>query len=128
MGYRKLLKAYMSHVKQVTGCDFVQLAVLTEALSGREIGELRSIAAEIRRESHAVPDVDNHNNIAAQLLANDELSLDQLAGLSGMELLAEQRPWSADQVRNALRNLSHSRPSSLKFSRSAESDSQASSS
>ncbi|XOV82461.1 MAG: hypothetical protein ACFHXK_16570 [bacterium] len=53
MGYRKLLKGYLAHVNSIVGSDLVDLAARTQALKPREIGELRSIAAELAREGFA---------------------------------------------------------------------------
>ena len=51
MGYRVLLKRYMQELRRTTGTDYVQQIIDAETLSKREVGELRSIAAELTRET-----------------------------------------------------------------------------
>lgn len=53
MGYRKLLKDYIEHVRNTVGSDLVELAYYRKVLTKREIGELRAIRAELKRESAA---------------------------------------------------------------------------
>ncbi len=50
MGYRKLLKGYLAHVNDTIGSDLVELAVQKNAFKPRDLGELRSLAAELKRE------------------------------------------------------------------------------
>ncbi|MCR9259618.1 MAG: hypothetical protein NXH95_07835 [Pseudomonadaceae bacterium] len=50
MGYRKLLKGYLAHVNDTVGSDLVELAAQKDAFKPRDLGELRSIAAELKRE------------------------------------------------------------------------------
>ena len=50
MGYRKLLKGYLAHVNDTVGSDLVELAAQKNAFKPRDLGELRSIAAELKRE------------------------------------------------------------------------------
>jgi len=81
MGYRVLLKRYMQQLRSKVGSDFVEELVderggvhkaapdtklsprpiagaESSALSKRDIGELRSIAAELNREAHNYDDYD----------------------------------------------------------------------
>ena len=66
MGYRRLLKDYMRHIESAIGSDFVELASLTNALGKREIGELRALAAELRRESFTSTPSNNYNHLVQQ--------------------------------------------------------------
>ncbi|MEE4280584.1 MAG: hypothetical protein V2I41_01485 [Pseudomonadales bacterium] len=51
MGYRKLLKGYLAHVNDTIGSDLVELAAQKNAFKPRDLGELRSVAAELKREA-----------------------------------------------------------------------------
>lgn len=52
MGYRLLLKRYMKGLRAMVGTDYVEdLATRRTELSKRDIGELRSLAAELNRET-----------------------------------------------------------------------------
>ncbi len=50
MGYRGLLKRYMSELRALLGSDYVEDLGRRERVSKRELGELRSIAAELNRQ------------------------------------------------------------------------------
>lgn len=51
MGYRELLKSYMAQLRAVLGSDYVEELGKQTRLTKREIGELRTISAELTRES-----------------------------------------------------------------------------
>jgi hypothetical protein len=51
MGYRELLKSYMAQLRAVLGSDYVEELGKKTRLTKREIGELRTISAELTRES-----------------------------------------------------------------------------
>ncbi|MEM7003579.1 MAG: hypothetical protein AAF529_22525 [Pseudomonadota bacterium] len=92
MGYRKLLKDYIAHVHQVTGADLVEVGVLTNAFDKRSLGELRTIIAELKRESFGGPDAGldkglaaNANHLLYDLLSSRDLHIDELASISGMQ-------------------------------------------
>jgi hypothetical protein len=51
MGYRALLKNYIRHLKQVAGDHFINGPTPSEALSKRDLAELRLLAAELEREA-----------------------------------------------------------------------------
>ena len=51
MGYRALLKQYMAQLKALHGDDFVEILAQDNRLSKRDAGELRAIAAELKREA-----------------------------------------------------------------------------
>ena len=81
MGYRKLLKEYMAHVQGVTGSNLVELGALTHAIEKRELGELRTIAAEIKRESFNNTLPTNDNTLVHAMLASGQLTLPELEAL-----------------------------------------------
>ncbi len=85
MGYRKLLKEYISHVEAIVGVDLIDIAALTNALSKRDIGELRSMSAELKRESfmHGLPA--NHNHTVRRMLDEGTLNFQQLKLLTGID-------------------------------------------
>jgi len=85
MGYRRLLKDYMRHIESAIGSDFVELASLTNALGKREIGELRTLAAELRRESFTSTPSNSYNHLVHELLAEGRITLDQLDSIEGIE-------------------------------------------
>lgn len=74
MGYRKLLKGYLAHVNDTIGSDLVELAAQKNAFKPRDLGELRSIAAELKREAcealeleqiiNVTTDSDNTHNLS----------------------------------------------------------------
>lgn len=51
MGYRELLKSYMAQLRAVLGSDYVEELGEQSRLTRRELGELRTISAELNRES-----------------------------------------------------------------------------
>lgn len=88
MGYRKLLKDYIAHVRDVTGSDLIELAYYAQVLSKRDIGELRAIAAELRRESHEYEENQNYDHLVRELVergALDLAALDDLPRLTSIE-------------------------------------------
>jgi len=85
MGYRSLLKAYMAHVEAITSNNLVELAALTNVFNKRDLGELRTVAAELKRESFEARAPSNHNHLVREMLRAGELRLDQLDHLTGIE-------------------------------------------
>jgi hypothetical protein len=51
MGYRTLLKKYIRHLEIVAGDNFVEIETREPLLTPRDLGELKTLAAEIQRES-----------------------------------------------------------------------------
>lgn len=49
MGYRALLKKYMRHVELIAGENYVDREAGESVLSNRDLGELRTLQAELRR-------------------------------------------------------------------------------
>jgi hypothetical protein len=85
MGYRKLLKDYMRHIEAAIGTDLVELATLTNAMSKRDIGELRAIAAELKRESFSERPVHNYDHLVHSMLLQGKISVEQLGNIEGIE-------------------------------------------
>lgn len=85
MGYRTLLKEYIAHIHQVTGSDLVELGALTNAFDKRSLGELRSIRAELKRESYSSRDTGNANHLVYELLASGQLTIEDLASIVGLD-------------------------------------------
>lgn len=92
MGYRRLLKDYMRHIETTIGSDVVELASLTSALGKRDIGELRAIAAELRRESYTSTPNSNYNHLVRKLLQQGRINLEQLSNIEGID------PANSDEV------------------------------
>ena len=69
----------MAHINAIVGSDLVELAGLTQAFSRRELGELRTIAAELQREGYADKESTDFNHVVRALIGNGELSIDDLA-------------------------------------------------
>jgi len=85
MGYRKLLKDYMRHIEAAIGTDLVELATLTNAMGKRDIGELRAIAAELKRESFNDSQAHDYNHMVHTLLVQGKLTVDQLGNIEGID-------------------------------------------
>jgi len=51
MGYRVLLKRYMKQLRIELGNDYVETFAQSDALSKRDLGELRTLSAELTRET-----------------------------------------------------------------------------
>lgn len=85
MGYRKLLKDYMRHVEATIGTNLVELATLTNAMGKRDIGELRAIAAELKRDSFTARPARNYDHIVYSLLMQGKIALEQLGNIEGID-------------------------------------------
>ena len=105
MGYRKLLKGYMQHIDAVLGSDLVELAAMTNALRRREIGELRAIAAELKRESFDDKPGTDYDRIVHFMLKTGQIRVEQLAGIDGLEVGDEDEPMSPEAFRRILLTL-----------------------
>lgn len=101
MGYRKLLKDYMSHIGAVLGSDLVELAALTQALSRRELGELRTIAAELKREGYTDGEPQNYDPVVRSLIETGEISLQDIARAEKFEDVSDT-PANPDDFRTTL--------------------------
>ncbi len=105
MGYRKLLKGYMHHVNAVLGSDLVELAAMTNALNKRDIGELRAIAAELRRDSFSDQQENNYDHVVHEMLQDGQIKVDQLAGIDGLEVGDDNEMLSPEAFRRILLTL-----------------------
>lgn len=100
MGYRELLKNYMRHLELVAGDNFVETACGEPVLSKRDLGELRTLAAELARDAHGGADlgrVGNFNFRLRVLMNRHALSIAQVAELS-LAMPATVRRWRTNPV------------------------------
>ena len=102
MGYRKLLKDYMSHIDAVVGSDLVELAGLTQAFSRRELGELRTIAAELKREGYAQDEPQNYDHLVRALIESGDITLEDVARAHKFDDALAEMPATADVLRDTL--------------------------
>ncbi len=105
MGYRKLLKEYMHHVDAVLGSDLVELAAMTNALSKRDIGELRVIAAELKRDSFTEQLNADYDHVVHSMLKDGQIRVEQLAGIDGLEVGDEDEVMSPEAFQRILLTL-----------------------
>lgn len=85
MGYRELLKSYIRHLELVAGENFIERISSEPVLSKRDLGELRTVAAEIRRDAYRgaeVSRVENYNYRLRILMNRHALGTDQVAELA----------------------------------------------
>lgn len=72
MGYRTLLKKYIQHLELVAGDNYIEAETQERLLSSRDLGELKTLAAEILRDAHSAKEVariENYN-YRLRILAN----------------------------------------------------------
>ena len=81
MGYRRLLAKYMRRVNNQSGSIWLDEA-LDEALTPRDVSELRSIWQMIEREEEFNSQGD-HNGLAQAIYSGLELSITELANQMG---------------------------------------------
>lgn len=96
MGYRELLKKYVRFLEVNVGDNYIEAVpdAAEPILSERDLGELRTIAAEIFREAHAAPErarVENPNYRFRILLNRHGISIDQAASIAGVEAATIRR-------------------------------------
>lgn len=88
MGYRALLKRYLLHVETLAGDTYIEADASEPVLSKRDLGELRTIAAELKRE-HATGndsgDVPNYNYRLRLLLTRNGLAPSKAAERAGLD-------------------------------------------
>lgn len=97
MGYRELLKKYIRFLEVNVGDNWIEtIPESAEPILGdRDMGELRTIAAEIYRESHAEPAtsrVQNWNYRFRILLNHHGVSVRRVAEIAGVDE-ADVRRW-----------------------------------
>lgn len=85
MGYRTLIRRYIQHVELAVGDNFIESVVPESELTPRDLGELRTLAAEIRRNEHAArpSTTRNPNQRLRLLMSRYALDNDELASISG---------------------------------------------
>lgn len=96
MGYRTLLKRYIQHVELAVGDNFIETGVPESELTVRDVGELRTIAAELRRVERALraESTRNPNQRLRLLMSRYALDNAELAAISGVSE-AQIRQWRA---------------------------------
>jgi hypothetical protein len=85
MGYRELLKNYIRHLELVAGENFIEREASEPVLNKRDLGELRTLAAEIQRDAYRgaeVGRVENYNYRLRVLMNRHALTACQVAELS----------------------------------------------
>lgn len=91
MGYRELLKKYIRFLEMHAGDNFIEsIPDAAEAtLTDRDLGEMRTIAAEIFREAHGDPDsarIENFNHRFRILINRYGIPVARAAELAGMDV------------------------------------------
>lgn len=91
MGYRELLKKYIRFLEMHAGDNFIEsIPGAAEAtLTDRDLGEMRTIAAEIFRESHGDPGaarIENFNHRFRILINRYGVSVARAAELAGTDI------------------------------------------
>jgi hypothetical protein len=87
MGYRELLKNYIRHLELVAGDNFIEQDTNEPILGKRDLGELRTLAAEIHRDAYRAAEVarvENYNYRLRVLMNRHALTADQVADLTGV--------------------------------------------
>lgn len=94
MGYRALLKKYIRHLEIVAGDNYIESAVNEPVLSKREMGELRTLSAEINRDAFQAAEVsrvENYNYRLRVLMNRYALTPDKVAELCGTKPASVRR-------------------------------------
>jgi len=84
MGYRALLKRYIRHLELVAGDNYIESPANEPVLTYRDLGELRTLSAEVGRDSFQAADVstiENYNHRLRALMNRYALSVQQVAEL-----------------------------------------------
>ena len=105
MGYRQLPKKYISHVRGVVGNDLVEVAAITNAVNKRELGELRTLAAELEREGHQSDTENQYHQIIRSMITSGHLPLAGLDGIQGIETSDTDETISEEQFRLIVQTL-----------------------
>jgi len=85
MGYRELIKKYIRHLELVAGDNFIEHETNEPVLNKRDLGELRTLAAEIHRDAYRAAEVnrvENYNYRLRVLMNRHALTADQVAELA----------------------------------------------
>jgi hypothetical protein len=84
MGYRELLKKYIRHLELTAGDNYIEISVREPLLNKRDLGELRTLAAEIARDAYKgdeAPRIENFNHRLRVLMNRYALTAEQVAEL-----------------------------------------------
>ncbi len=87
MGYRELLKGYIRHLELVAGDNYIERETNEPVLNKRDLGELRTLAAEIHRDAYRAAEVkrvENYNYRLRVLMNRHALTADRVAELAGV--------------------------------------------
>lgn len=88
MGYRELLKNYIRHLELAAGENYIERETREPVLSKRDLGELRTLAAEVQRDAYSATEisrVENYNFRLRVLMNRHALTADLVAQLTGVE-------------------------------------------
>ncbi|MEM7099325.1 MAG: hypothetical protein AAF541_13770 [Pseudomonadota bacterium] len=102
MGYRILLKKYINHINELVGSDLVEIAAITNAMKKRELGELRTLAAEIKREPLDNSNATQYRKIVRSLVDRGVVSLEELDQVHGIEPQESEQAIPDEQFRRIL--------------------------
>ncbi len=94
MGYRELLKNYIRHLELIAGDNFIEQDSSEPVLNKRDLGELRTLAAEIQRDAYSAAEisrVDNYNYRLRVMMNRHALTADLVAHLMGVEVAVVRR-------------------------------------
>ena len=108
MGYRELLKKYMRHVNELVGDDLIEIAAITNAMRRRELGELRTLAAENERDVLEPTDATRYRKIVRSMVDSGSFSLVQLGKVQGIETQDKPDQIPEDQFRRIVKALAES--------------------
>jgi hypothetical protein len=89
VGYRELLKKYILHLQITAGDHFIESETAEPVLSDRDLGELKTLAAEIHRGTYDRADrtrAENYNARLRILMNQHGLSAEALAALCHIEV------------------------------------------
>jgi hypothetical protein len=88
MGYRALLKRYIRHLELVAGDSYIEAPAREPVLTLRDLGELRTLSAEVSRDAFQASDVstiENYNHRLRVLMNRYALTVKQVGEMCGVE-------------------------------------------
>jgi hypothetical protein len=114
MGYRTLLKRYIQHVELAVGENFIETDVHESELTVRDVGELSTLASELRRSERAtrVSETRNPNQRLRLLMSRYALDTTELCSICGIPD-GQLRRWRASPRSMQYEALSEDQLSSL---------------
>ena len=108
MGYRKLLKKYIAHVDALVGNDLIEVAALTNAMNKRDLGELRTLAAELQRDSFANKATNEYHVIIRSMVSSGTVNLEDLGRVKGIEAGEADEAMPEEKFRRIVKTLADS--------------------